>query len=445
MSPGPAHRSPAARPSKRLTRDASPLHFNAFIWPNRYRESAWRLGWLAMSDLVTAAQYAATEDALARLLGTGHDVVLLQGEAILGIEAAARGIGGPGRRVLNIVTGPYGVLLGRWLAAGGATVTDLTASAGHAIKASEVATALGATPGGYDAVAVVHAEAATGIVNPLAEIAELARHSGALLAVDAVASVGAEPLPIDDWGLDLVIIGPQKALGGPSGVSAAVLSPHAWAAIEANPAAPRESILSLLDWRQAWLRPGRVSLPVIPHHLETRALGLALAALAAEGLDQVIRRHRRARDATRTGLRALGFGLYVEDDAQAASVATTALPPPGVEPEPLLSAAWGATAAGNPGDGGTAGPGFIAGTAPGELAGRAIRVTHAGPDAALAPVLTTLACLGSALRALGQPADIADAVGAAAESWQAGPLELIRALVNRSEGPISRRESTGSR
>lgn len=374
---------------------------------------------------VTAAQYAATEDALARLLGTGRDVVLLQGEAILGIEAAARGIGGPGRRVLNIVTGPYGVLLGRWLGAGGATVTDLTAPAGHAIRAGEVATAFGQAPGGYDAVAVVHAEAATGIVNPLAEIAELARRSGALLVVDAVASVGAEPLPIDEWDLDLVIIGPQKALGGPSGVSAAVLGPRAWPAIEANPAAPRESVLSLLDWRQAWLRPGRVSLPVTPHHLETRALGPALAALAAEGLDQVIRRHRRARDATRAGLRALGFSLYVEDDAQAASVATTALPPPGVNPEPLLSAAsaaaWGTTAAGNPGDGGTTGPGLIAGTVPGELAGRAIRVTHAGPDAALAPVLTTLACLGSALRALGQPADIAGAVGAAAESGQARP------------------------
>jgi aspartate aminotransferase-like enzyme len=200
-----------------------------------------------------------------------------------------------------------------------------------------------------------------------------------------------------------------------------VLGPRAWTAIETNPAAPRESILSLLDWRQRWLRPGRVSLPVIPHHLETRALGPALDALAAEGLGQVVHRHRRARDATRAGLRALGFGLYVADDRQAASVATVALPPPGVDPARLLSAAsdaaGNAPAADDPADGGAADPGMIAGAAPGPLAGQAIRINHTGPQAALGPVLTTLTCLGSALRELGESADIAGAVGAAAEGW----------------------------
>ena len=365
---------------------------------------------------VTAAQYAATETALARLLGTERDVILLQGEALLGLEAAARGIGGPGRRVLNIITGPYGLLLGRWLGAGGATVTELSAPQGQAITADQVAAALRTAPTGYDVVAVVHVEASTGIVNPLADIAVLAKRGSALLVVDAVASAGAEPLAIDDWDLDVVIIGPQKALGGPSGVSAAVLGPRAWEVIEANPAAPRESILSLLDWRQAWLRPGRISLPVIPHHLETRALGSALAALATEGLDQVIRRHRRARDATRAGLRALSFGLYVQDDRQAASVATVALPPRGIDPGPLLSAASGAARAGVA-DEGAASPGMIAAAAPGALADLAIRINHTGPDAALAPVLNTLTCLGSALRALGGSADVAGAVGAAAEDW----------------------------
>jgi aspartate aminotransferase-like enzyme len=370
---------------------------------------------------VSAAQYAATEAALARLLGTGHDVVLLPGEAILGIEAAARSIGGPGRHVLNIVTGPYGVLLGRWLGAGGAKVTSLTAPGGQAISAAEVDAALRAEADGFDAVAVVHAEAATGIVNPLGEIAALARRAGAVLLVDAVASVGAEPLPVDEWGLDLVVIGPQKALGGPSGVCAAVLGPRAWAAIEGNPAAPRASILSLLDWRETWLRPGRTSLPVTPHHLETRALGDTLETVAAEGLGEVIRRHRRARDATRAGLRALGFGLYAPDDQQAASVTTVALPPPGVDLGPLLAAAAG-VARGAGGTGAAAGRaavdlGMIAAAAPGALASRAIRLSHTGPDAALAPVLTTLACLGSAARALGATVDTAAATDAAVARW----------------------------
>ncbi len=125
---------------------------------------------------VTTAFCAAVEDTLAGMLRTRQDVILLQGEAVLGLEAAARGIGGPGRRVLNVVTGPNGALLGTWLGAGGAQVTGLPAPAGRAVSVAAVQSALRA-PGGYDGVVVVHAEAATGVVNPLGPLAALARQA----------------------------------------------------------------------------------------------------------------------------------------------------------------------------------------------------------------------------------------------------------------------------
>jgi aspartate aminotransferase-like enzyme len=127
-----------------------------------------------------------------------------------------------------------------------------------------------------------------------------------------------------------------------------------------------------------------------------------------------VRRHRRARDATRAGLRSLGFGLYAPDDRQAASVATVALPPAGIDPGPLLRAAAGIA------QGGPADSGLIAAAAPGTLAGRAIRLNHTGPYAALAPVLTTLTCLGAAVVTLGGTADIAAAVAAGVQEWAAG-------------------------
>jgi aspartate aminotransferase-like enzyme len=367
---------------------------------------------------VDAAEYAAVEASLARLLGTERDVILLQGEATLAIEAAARGVGGPGTRVLNIVTGPYGALLGRWLAAGGASVTDLAAPDRHAVGVAAVSEELRAAHG-YDVVAIVHAEAVTGVVNPLLQIAALAREAGALIVVDAVASAGAEQLLIDDWDLDLVIVGPQKALAGPSGVSAAVVGPQAWEVMTANPAAPRQSVLSLLDWRDQWLGTGRTVLPVIPHHLETRALGEALQRLAAEGLDQTVRRHRRAREAVRAGLRQLGLDLHVADDAEAASVASIARVPDGSDPEHLLAEA-AAAVRGSAQDRSRIDEsdlGLIAGPAFGELSSQAIRLNHTGANAGLAPVLTTLACLGAALHAMGEPADVTGALGAAAESW----------------------------
>ena len=105
--------------------------------------------------------------------------------------------------------------------------------------------------GRVDVVSLVHAEAATGVVNDLAAIAQMAKSIGALVVVDAVASVGAEPLDMDAWGLDLVVLSAQKALAGPSGASIVVTSPGAWEALGRHPSPWRRSVLSLLDWRDS--------------------------------------------------------------------------------------------------------------------------------------------------------------------------------------------------
>jgi aspartate aminotransferase-like enzyme len=196
---------------------------------------------------IGAATYAETERRLGRLFGTRKDVLLLPGEAIVVLEATARGLGGPGVRALNLVSGPYGQALGDWLAVGGAEVQHLAVDFDRALDPGAVRTAL--SRGRFDVVSVVHAEAATGVVNPLAEIADAAHQAGAVVVVDAVASVGAEPLEIDRLDLDLTMIGTQKAMSGPNGVCALVASERGWGRIAANPVAPRHSTLSLLDWK----------------------------------------------------------------------------------------------------------------------------------------------------------------------------------------------------
>jgi aspartate aminotransferase-like enzyme len=116
-------------------------------------------------------------------------------------------------------------------------------------------------------------------------------------------------------------------------------------------------------------------------------------------------------------LRALGFSLYVTADDEAASVATLAIVPSAAgrtEPLQLLEAAAVSS------DGAEADDSWlIAGPAFGSLADRAVRLNHTGPSAALAPVLATLAYLGSALSAAGQDADVGVALAAAAARWQA--------------------------
>jgi aspartate aminotransferase-like enzyme len=362
---------------------------------------------------IDAAAYAEAERRLATLLDTDRDVLVIQGEAILLLEAAARGLGGPGVRALNLVSGPYGEVIGDWLAVGGASVQHLAVEFDRALDADEVAAALGREQ--FDIVSIVHAEAATGVVNPLEQIAAAAHAAGAIVLVDAVASVGAEPLPIDDWDLDLVMIGPQKTLAGPAGVSALIASDRGWAQIAANPSAPRASSLSLLDWKEQWIDAGRKRLYGYAYEYEMRALLDSLDALAGDiGLERVVDRHQRSSAAARAGARALGLEPWVASDRDAASVVTLVRPPEGVSVPALLDATRRYL------DGGDL---RLLGPAPGPLADAAIRINHTGEGAHPEPVLAALTALAGGLRRLGYSPDLNAALAAADQALFAASPE----------------------
>jgi aspartate aminotransferase-like enzyme len=352
---------------------------------------------------IDAVRYAAIEDRLAALLATDRDTLVLGGEAILTLEALARGAGGPATRSVNLVSGPYGAMMGHWLGAAGGEVRTVQAAEGQSVEPAALRTALEQGPA--DVVCIVHAEAATGVVNPLAELAAAAHEAGAVVLVDAVASVGAERLPIDALDLDAVVIGPQKALSGPAGVAALVAGPRLWQLLEGNPQAPRDSILSLLDVRDRWLAAGRRVLPFYPHHLEMAALDRAINAIVTEGLDLVIARHHLARDATRAGLRTLDVPLWVRADQQAASGVTLLRPPAGLTATALLERVRI--------------PAPVE-AAPGPLADSALRVVHTGAHASLPAVVAAIAALADALAQLGVKVDAQTALDTVHATWSDG-------------------------
>ncbi|MFE7854704.1 pyridoxal-phosphate-dependent aminotransferase family protein [Streptomyces sp. NPDC057403] len=355
---------------------------------------------------LSAARFASVEDRVARLLGTEQDVVIMQGEALLPLEGAIRGTAGPGTTALNVITGPYGQTFGNWLRDCGATVIDLAVPFHTAVSAEQIRETFAEHPE-IDFVSLVHAEAATGNTNPVAEISEVVRERGALFYVDAVASVGAEPVLVDAWGVDLCVIGAQKAMGGPAGVSAVSVSARAWARMTANPGAPRRSYLSLLDWKERWLDGGRKALPHAPAQLEMLALEACLERIEAQGLDAVMGRHRAAAAATRAGALALGGGLepYVHDAREAAPVATTLRTPAGVVASELVARALAAD------------PALPLAAGGGALAKEMIRVNHYGPDATAKTVQGCLAALGAALAEQGLPVDLEGARRATENAW----------------------------
>ncbi len=329
------------------------------------------------------------EDLVRATLGTANDIVLVQAEAILALEAVARSVAAPGTRALNLVSGPYGGVFGGWMRESGADVTELAVPFDAVLDAEAVTAEIARVR--PHIVAVVHAEAATGGSNPLHEIVAAARAADALVVVDAVASIGAEEVRADEEGIDIAVIGGQKALAGPAGVSAVSVSARAWETIDQNPVAPRGSALSLTDWREKWLRTDRTLLPGMPSWLESRALAAALRRVHAEGLHAVNDRHRRAARAAAAGAEALGLELWQRDPEGRAAVDTAIRRPADAAP------VFGGILA--PGDG--------------ALRGQILRLNHTGRAATLATVqdgLARLAAVGG---------DAAAAEEAAATAWSA--------------------------
>jgi aspartate aminotransferase-like enzyme len=249
-------------------------------------------------------------------------------------------------------------------------------------------------------LAAVHAESASGILNPLPEIIALAKTRGIVTIVDAVASVGGHPLDVDALGIDIAVIGPQKALGGPAGVSALSVSRHAWELV-LHDGAPRDSILSLADLK-AWVDAGRGVLPGTPAPLEFFALEAALDLVEAEGLGQIVARHERAASATRAGLAALGASLWVPAE-QSSNLVTTVAVPEDADSASLIGYAS------NLGVELTAG----VGTGSSHL----LRLNHTGPRANFQIVLANVIAYGSALRRAGFPVVIGTASEAIAKAY----------------------------
>ena len=239
-------------------------------------------------DPVFLERFARTERKVAEIFRTSGDVVMMQGEAVLGLEAAARGLVRPGMTALNLVSGVYAKWFGVWLAEYGANLVEVEVPYDEAVPVEAVARALEDHPE-TAMVSVVHSETPSGILNPLRGIAEVVRAHGALMVVDAVSSLAGEELDIDGWGIDLCVAGPQKCLAGPPGMSLVAVGERAWDAIRDNPGAPRGSFLSLLDWKERWIDGGRTAFPYTPSIVRRGGRGGRLRRGARDGPGRVDR------------------------------------------------------------------------------------------------------------------------------------------------------------
>ena len=348
-------------------------------------------------DPAFGALYQQTVELLQVAFETRTSPVILQGEAVVGLEAAAASLIGAGDVVLNLVSGMYGRGYGDWARRYAREVVEIEVPHDSAVPAASVAEAFRRRPD-ISVVSVVHCETPCGTVNDVGAIAAVVAEHDALLIVNAVSSFGGMRCDFTAWQADLAVVGPQKCLGGPPGLSLLHVSEAAWAHMAANPAAPRGSALSILDWRDAH-RADR-PFPFTPSVTDIYGLRACLEQYLAEGAEAVRRRHHVAARAARAGAEALGLTLWARDPAIRSDTVTAVRVPARIDERELRAHA-------------RAESGVMLSGGQGELAGIVLQIGHMGPAAyPLSPVIAVTA-IGRALRALGAEADIGAAVEAA--------------------------------
>jgi (S)-ureidoglycine---glyoxylate transaminase len=269
---------------------------------------------------------------------------LVNGSARAGIEGLMISIIAPGDRVLVPIFGRFGHLLTEIAERCGGDVRSIRVDWGAVFSARQLETAI--EEHRPKLVALVHGDTSTTMAQPLDRIGAICRRSGALLFVDATATLGGMPFRTDEWQVDAVAAGLQKCLSGPPGIAPVTLNERVVEAIRERrhiesgiapagfqaPSGPRIQsnyldIPMLMDW---W------SDTRLPHHTEATAMLYAARECARivlkEGLENSFERHRVASEALAAGLQAMGLELFGDQEHKMPN-ATGVIIPAGIDGE----------------------------------------------------------------------------------------------------------------
>jgi aspartate aminotransferase-like enzyme len=337
------------------------------------------------------ALFAEVEQGLKWLFQTEEDVVILAASGSGGMEAAVTNLFSPADEAIVVNGGKFGE---RWMkicTTYGVVVHEIPVAWGEAVDVGAVKRALDDHPRAR-AVLVQASETSTTVLHPIEGIAALTRDRDALLVVDGITAVGVVDMPMDRWGIDVLITGSQKALMLPPGLALVALSDRAW--MRTREARLPRFYFDLARERAAVAERTTAYTPAISLIV---GLHVALRLLRDEGLAQIVARHARLASATRAAATALGLRLLAP---QAPSPAVTGMWVPdevdGARLVRYLRDQMGVTFAGGQD----------------RLKGRIVRIGHLGYTGAF-DVIVGIAALETALSRLGHRVRFGEGVGAA--------------------------------
>jgi alanine-glyoxylate transaminase/serine-glyoxylate transaminase/serine-pyruvate transaminase len=271
---------------------------------------------------------------LKALLHTENDLTYaVSGTGSAGMETCFVNLIEPGDEVLICVNGVFGNRMCDVADRCGAVIVRVDAPWGQPIDPADVEAAL--EERSPKLVAIVHAETSTGVLQPLEEIGQMARDTGALFLVDGVTSLGGADVRVDDWGIDAFYSGTQKCLSAPPGLSPVSFSPRAVEVMDSRESKVQSWYLDMTMVRKYWgaERAYHHTAPITSIY----SLHEALRMVLEEGLDARFARHRQNHVLLRDGLEKLGFE-FVVDEAFRLPMLNAVRLPKGLEDAPTRKA-----------------------------------------------------------------------------------------------------------
>jgi serine---pyruvate transaminase len=356
--------------------------------------------------------YARVLTQLPQVFRTANSVLAFASSGSGAMESAAANLIRPNTKVLAAATGKFGE---RWI--------QLAEAYGADLVRHEPGWGLRLDPADFDRLLTEHAgtevvfttlsETSTGIVHDIQAIAEVTKRHDAILVVDAVSGLGAAELHQDEWGVDVVVAGSQKALMCPPGLGFASVSERAL-----EFAKRQSGGRYYFDWAKTAKSQAGGASPFTPAVSLFFGLDVALQMIEDEGLENVWGRHDLLARATRAGAAALGLELYGDPDER--STVVTAIELPGDVDGGKVPGALRKL-------------GITANGGQDHLKGKILRIAHCGYFGAF-DILTSLSGLEMALAQLGHDVEFGAGTAAAQQVFlEAGNPAASVAVASASE------------
>jgi alanine-glyoxylate transaminase/serine-glyoxylate transaminase/serine-pyruvate transaminase len=258
--------------------------------------------------------YHETQRLLQTVFKTENQIFFVPGAASSLMDMAIGSLLASGEKLIVGDNGFFGERLALIARGYGLETITLNAPLGEPLDPQDLRKLLKAHPDAK-AVALVHHETGTTVMNPLRELAMLSSEAGKAVIVDAVSSMGGTDVRVDEWGIDVCVTTPNKCLEAVPGIGFISVSPRAWKLVDSHAQTNHGWYLNLKTWRQyatewgSW-HPTPVTLPTNI----ILAVRTSLLKIVEMGLETHFEKYRSARNAVRVGLRSLGYEMFVKDE-----------------------------------------------------------------------------------------------------------------------------------